>query len=428
MIIIDILREIYILFVEMAPYLMLGLLFVGLLNLFMTKDIVSKQIGKDNFSSVAKASLFGIPLPLCSCGVIPSSVYLAKNGASKGSVVSFLTSTPQTGIDSIIATYGMMGPVFAIFRPFAALIMGLTGGIITRFVNTDKNTPATKEWGNNLQIEEYDQEFGKEKNFGQRTLGSLKYAFFEFLDDISTHFIVGLIIAALITYFIPEGFFDNTGLNNGILGMLILVVIAIPMYVCATASIPIALSLIMKGFSPGVAFVFLAAGPATNAASLTILFKVLGKKATAIYLANIIIFSILFGLLLDKIFVMFNIDPMMQIMGGKHQHDMVTNNEFMIIVSAVFFILLSMSMFRKYIKPKLLKREISMEKENTKKIYIEGMTCNHCVMNVKKAIINTQGVKDVDVVLSDNAAYVEGDFDNAELTKAVEDIGYKVVN
>ena len=416
-----ILKATLFLFIEMAPYLMLGFLFVGILNLFITKDLIAKHIGDNSFKSVFKAALFGIPLPLCSCGVVPTSVYMAKNGASKPSVVSFLTATPQTGIDSILATYGMMGPVIAIFRPIAALLMGIINGILTRLGNI-KDTELIKP-DHKISLDSYSFNPKPKKDFKYYSQKLFVYPFVEFLDDISSQFIVGLFIAGLITYLIPENFFSKSMISNGLLGMLVLLLISIPMYVCATASIPIAVSLMLKGFSPGVAFVFLAAGPATNAASLSVISKVLGKKITTYYVVLIAVMSMAFGLLLDWIFLLLNIDPLSQI-ATVQGHNMNHFGIFQSIVSGILFILLIMSVYRKFIKPKF-KKELVM-KNNNQKINIDGMTCNHCVMNVTKTIEAIPGVNSVEVSLAEHAAFIEGEFDIDKLRKDVEAIGYKV--
>jgi uncharacterized membrane protein YraQ (UPF0718 family)/copper chaperone CopZ len=405
----------------MAPYIVLGLIFVGLLNLFVTKDMVSRHMGKNNFLSILKAALFGVPLPLCSCGVIPSSVYMYKNGASKSAVVSFLISTPQTGIDSIIATYGMLGWVFAIFRPIAAFAMGILGGVAVRIF--DKEKPGDGSRGQYIKVEEYTSPVKESK-----LRKFFYYPFVEFLDDISTQFIVGVFIAGLITYLIPDDFFAGTGITEGVFGMLIMIAIGIPMYVCATASIPIAIALMMKGFSPGTAFAFLAAGPATNAASLSILVKTIGKKTTTIFVGTIALLSLVFGLLLDKIFELTALDPHSMMMHGSHNHDDgLIPYELKITVSIVFLILLLMSVYRKYLSSLFRKKEKIMETQNVVKLSIEGMTCNHCVMNVKKAIEKVDGTSNVNVVLQDNAAYFDGTADVEKVKLSIEDVGYKVV-
>lgn len=428
MFIIDILYEIYKLFIEMAPYLLLGLTFVGLLNLFITKDLIAKYVGKNNIWSVIKAALFGIPLPLCSCGVVPSAVYLSNNGASKSSVVAFLISTPQTGIDSIIATYGMMGWVFAIYRPIAAFIMGIIGGSIINLIDKNDNKNNTNHTEYNTDSPKCnddscnDQQIDKsQKNIFQKFF---HYSFVEFLDDISIQFVLGLIIAGSIAYFIPTDLIENSSFSSGLLGMILMIIVGIPMYICATASIPIAVTLMLKGFSPGVAFVFLAVGPATNAASLTIILKVLGKKITALYVLVISIIAIIAGLILDKIFEIFPVNQS-QILHHIHEHGGLINQQLQWILATIFAILLVASLYRKFILSKIKSKEKHMDSTTVK---IGGMTCNHCVMNVKKAISSVEGVNDVEVNLEQGEAYIKGDFDIKKIEKAVTEIGYEFIN
>lgn len=420
--IIEFLHKVWALFLEMSPYLLLGISFVAILDLFVSKSFIAKQVSRNNLGSIVKTAVFGIPLPLCSCGVVPTSVYLEKSGASKPSVVSFLISTPQTGIDSIVATYGMLGPIFAIFRPLAAFVMGIIGGIVTMFFqNSFHNKDTVKD---NFQFNEI--ELIKDGNFLNRAKKSLRYAFVEFVDDISTQFLVGLIIAGAIAYFVPDDFFASYLGNNKALGLLAIILFAIPMYVCATASIPIAVSLMMKGFSPGIAYVFLVAGPVTNAASIVILAKVLGKKLIIIYILTVIILAILFGLLLDWIFIITGINPHTQ-MSHAHLHShsaSIYSTDF--IYGLLFLILLIASYYRKiYGKLKGIKMA---ENTSTSKIYkIDGMTCNHCVMNVEKAIRNVPGVTNVEVNLSAGVAKVEGNVATEQIKNAIEAIGYKFV-
>jgi len=419
----EILLEILELFLEMSPYILFGLLFVGLLNLYFTKEMIMRHVGKNNFMSVLKAAIFGIPLPLCSCGVVPASVFMAKSGASRGSVVSFLTSTPQTGIDSIIATYGMMGWLFAIYRPIAALMMGIFGGLVTKIAEKPKDIGKVQKRINTEQYKTID------KNIG--LMGKIKkmitYSFSEFLDDIALQFIIGIIIAGLISYFIPDDFFEGSIITDGILGMLLMILVGVPMYICATASIPIAITLILKGFSPGVAFVFLAVGPATNAATFTIIADSIGKKAAAIYVVSISVSAIMFGYILEWLFSVSKLDPI-QMVSYKHDHSMFITEEIQLVLGIIFFILLLMSLYRKYFRSILNKFGLKMDKNKAKKINIEGMTCNHCSMTVEKAIKKVDGVTEINVDLNDNAAYVNGNFDEAIVKKAIEDAGYKVIS
>ncbi len=418
-ILLGLLSEIYFMFIEMAPYLFLGLIFVGILHIYISKQFVASQLGKANIWSVIKASVLGVPLPLCSCGVIPTAVFMHKNGARKGSVVSFLISTPQTGVDSIIATYGMLGPIFAIFRPFAAFLMGILGGGIIHFfekrgalkdqIAIDDVSDATCDAPLAISQSAF---WNKINKFG-------RYAFKEFLDDISIQFGIGIVIAGIITFALPDDIASIFGTSSNLIAMLAVILIGVPMYICATASIPIALALIMKGFSPGVAFVFLAVGPATNAATIAILQKVLGKKMTIFYLLVLVILSLLAGFALDAIYTAYEF-PLPTEMHRHSSHLLITPTV-KYILSAVFLILLLMSYYRK------IKGKAKMKQsEDTTVIHVSGMTCNHCVANVKSAAEKIQGVEGVDVNLDSGKVSIEGDFDIEKVKKAIEATGYDV--
>ncbi len=408
-------------FLMVSPYILLGIVFVVILDLFVSKEFVLKNVGRNNFASIVKTAILGIPLPLCSCGVIPTSVYLAKSGASKPSVVSFLISTPQTGVDSIVATYWLLGPVFAVFRPLAALAMGIIGGVATMLF--EKRNDNSKI---NFSIKEYRQEYKPEYTFPKRVLKSLKFGFVDFIDDIVLQFIIGILVSALISFFVPDDFFADTVVSDNILGMVVIILFSIPMYVCATASIPVAITLMMKGLSPGVAYVFLVSGPVTNAASIAILSRVFDKKTITIYIATVFIASIAFGSFLNWIFEYFQIDPhsSMKHFHSGHEHF----SAWEIVFGFIFFIIIFASLWRKY-SPKLFRkqfREVKMS-ENIKRIKIEGMTCNHCAMNVEKAIGKISGVEDVKVDLANSVAIVKGNFNLDEVKNTVDGIGYKFI-
>ncbi len=385
----DFLTNLWDLFVDMSFYLVIGLLFTGILHAFVNKDLILKHIGKRNTSSVVKASVFGVPLPLCSCGVVPTAMYLGKNGASKGAVVSFLTSTPQTGVDSIIATYGLMGPFFAFFRAIAAFFSGIISGIITNILcKNDKSdfinavtscgcsepkveetsscccsapkveetsscccsAPKVEETSSCCcsapKVEETSScgcsstTSNETKTFGAKIKSVFTYSFGEFLDEIAVNFLAGLFVAALISTFIPQEWLSS--FSNPLLSMLVMLIIGIPMYICSTASIPIAVSLMMKGISPGSAFVFLFAGPVTNIASLAILAKALGKKVLIIYLLCVAGCAILFGLILDYIIELINYDGITEVIHHSHGTPV-----YMVVVSVIFGLLVLLSVIRK---------------------------------------------------------------------------------
>jgi len=316
----------------MAPYILFGLLFAGILHELVPETLVTKHLGRENIFSVIKATLFGIPLPVCSCGVIPLATSIKKSGASKGATLSFLISTPITGVDSIMATYGMFGWVFTLYRVFTSMIIAMIAGIMTNLLDK-KAQPGQEEvkqmfstagaeqttlQGMNAlsatPIEEVVSccsagsscDSGSKSNFSINK--ALKYAFVTLLGDIAKPLFLGLIIGALISVAIPQNLSDILIAYSWI-SYLIIIAIAVPMYVCATASLPIAAALMISGVSAGAAFVFLSAGPATNTVTIGVVKKMLGSRSLYIYLGSIIIGSMLFGMGLDYIFDIANISP-----------------------------------------------------------------------------------------------------------------------
>ncbi len=332
------------LFIDMSFYIMIGLLLVGILHVFVKKDWIIKQLGSNSITSVIKSSLIGVPLPLCSCGVIPTAIEMKKSGASNGAVISFLISTPQTGVDNIIATWGLLGPFMAVFRAISAFVSGIIGGIIVNIFCFKEEVKEVKQSccctnKKNDAKEEYESLANKIKRV-------FKYSFFEFLDEISLHLILGIFVSAIISVLIPEDFFIGIGLDSGILAMLLMVVIGLPMYICSTSSIPIALSLVLKGLSPGAAFVFLFTGPVTNIASLIVLAKTFSKKVIAIYLGSVVILSIISGYIFDYMIGIFGIDLHSHLSHAGHmKNDTVANT-----LAIIFFVLLTTSMVKKLIK------------------------------------------------------------------------------
>ena len=300
--ILGILNESLILLYAMSPYLLFGFLFAGILHAFISLDWIARHLGKSSIGSVIKAVLLGIPLPLCSCGVIPAAIMLNKKGASRGAVTSFLIATPITGVDSIFATYSLMGFFFAIFRVIAASVTAIIAGILGNIFLKGEERPADLstlekhhccESGDGSSCECHRGAWYKVKEL-------FSYAFVELLGDIWKWLVIGLLIGGLIAYFVPQSFVERY-LGSHIWSMLVMLVIGIPMYVCSTGSLPIAAALMLKGMSPGAAMVFLLAGPATNAITITVVSKELGKGATIIYVLTIAVMSIVFGFALNQI-------------------------------------------------------------------------------------------------------------------------------
>ncbi len=283
----------------MAPYILFGLFFAGIMHELVPDTLVSKHLGKDSIGSVIKATLFGVPLPVCSCGVIPLATSIKKSGASNGATLSFLISTPITGVDSIMATYGMFGWVFMIYRVFTSMLISMIAGISTNiFVKDNAKFQVVEEVGSCCSSNSCCDSEPKKKSFSFKR--ALDYGFVTLLGDIASALFWGLIIGALITVLIPSNLSEILT-QYSYLSYLIVIAIAVPMYVCATASLPIAAGLMLAGVSPGAAFVFLSAGPATNTVTIGVVKKMLGVKTLYIYLGTIIIGSILFGLGLDYI-------------------------------------------------------------------------------------------------------------------------------
>ncbi len=275
---------------EMSPYLLFGLFAAGILSVLVSQSIVERHLGGKGIWPLVKASLFGVPLPLCSCGVIPVSMSLHKHGASKGSVISFLLSTPQTGADSVLVTLSLLGPLFAVFRPVAAFITGIIGGSLINVFDKEQEKKGQKPQERTEQC--------CPGNQNKKIVRCLKYGFVTLPRDIGRAMLVGLAIAAVISALIPDGYFAER-LGTGIFAMVVMMFLGIPVYVCATASVPVAAALILKGLTPGAALVFLMTGPATNAASFVTIWKTLGRRTAITYLLTVAGSALLAGMLLD---------------------------------------------------------------------------------------------------------------------------------
>lgn len=349
--------EILLLINEMSPYLLLGFLLAGLMHAFIPGRYYTRFLSKPTLGSVINAAIFGIPLPLCSCGVIPTAMSLRKEGASRGAVTSFLIATPQTGIDSIIATFSLMGVPFAVIRPIAALITAVLGGwMVNTFVSLrDRRAHREMAEGTIVKKEEtetctchchchenkaesccpegdsddhhHHHHSGEHHHhsshhrhsshhhhsssaschchdrkipntIGGKIVEALRYAFLDMMSDIGKWLVIGLVVAGLITIYVPDEVFTIFK-DNTMASMILVLIISIPMYLCATGSIPIAVVLMLKGLTPGAALVLLMAGPACNMASILVIRKGLGFRTLVIYILSIVIGAVFFGCLID---------------------------------------------------------------------------------------------------------------------------------
>lgn len=397
----------------MSPYLLLGFLIAGVLHSFVPSSIYSRYLAGTGLRSVATAAAFGIPLPLCSCGVLPTAVALRRSGASRAASTSFLIATPQTGVDSIAATYSMMGLPFAILRPVAALVTSLIGGLAVGHWERKGSLGDIKEEG--------DYEFSQlPKGLWNKIVETFKYGFFDMMQSIGRWLLLGLVIATLITVLLPDNFF-STYARWPLLNMFIIVLVAVPMYVCATGSIPIAAALMLKGMSPGCALVLLMAGPAANVASMFIVNKAFGRKATIVYLLSIIGGAIGFGLLVDywpglrETFI--DALPHHMMHHGMHGASWLNT-----ACSVALLGMIIVALGAKYWKSYQIKRNKTTAMKEFK---VKGMMCAHCKANVEKGLAALPGVEKVTVDLAKGTALVEGSIPDQLIIDCIEDLGYQ---
>jgi len=312
-------------YLDTAFWLLFGLLVAGLIKGYVSEARMSRWLGGRGAGSVVRATMVGAPLPLCSCGVLPVALGLRRSGASKGATVSFLISTPETSVDSITVTYALMGPVMAVVRPIAALVSALVTGLMALFLPDDPGAEKLRAEDPNRSCcsTESDCCSGKAeeaessccsgtqpKKEAPAWLQGMRYTLTTMLDDISGWLIAGIVVAGLVAAFVPQDWLAQWG--AGPWAMLAMVMVGIPMYVCATASTPIAAALMLAGVSPGAVLVFLLVGPATNFAGLAIIGRELGRKALVVYLAGLVASSVALGVLLDVALTGLDVDPVIQ--------------------------------------------------------------------------------------------------------------------
>ncbi|RLA60382.1 MAG: permease [Epsilonproteobacteria bacterium] len=319
-----------------SPFLLLGIVVAGLLHSFVKISLIKKLMGGKKVSSIFTASLLGIPLPLCSCSVIPTAVTLKKSGASNGATSAFLISTPETGIDSLALTYGLIDLPMTIIRPLAAFLTATVAGILQFIFNEE---PEEK-------IEYLKEKKIHEEGFKARLKSGISYAFNDLMEDMALWLAIGLLVGALINYFIPAEYFS---ILSGWQGKLLILLVGIPTYICASATTPIAASMIIKGMSPGSALLLLLVGPATNISNILVLQKFIGKKGILINVFSIAIISLLLSFLVDFMYEYFAW-PLDFKMTEGHGHEAFSPWEHL---SAIF---MSLLIIRGIYKEEILKR------------------------------------------------------------------------
>ena len=388
-------KEMWTLSVDMAPYILLGMLVSGIISVFVNSDMIFKHIGPKNFTSTLKSTLFGVPLPLCSCGVIPVAATLRESGASKGSTVSFLVSTPQTGVDSVFLTYGMLGPAFALFRPIAAFFSGILSGVVINNFDEDEHYYTRKE----------DLEKNNQLQFKDKIISGVKYGFISLPADIVVPLFKGLLVAAAISIFLPPDYIANHFTSNKYVQSLTMLAISIPFYVCATASIPVAVALMAKGISPGAAFIFLMAGPATNASSIAVIKNILGAKTLYFYLALISFSAIIFGLTFDLLFK----ETAFAVPNLLHHHNHGSGLGTLLGFAFILILINAyISRFKENGRVNHSNDSLLNESFSQRQIIVDGMTCGHCKESVENVLNTFDNVKKASVDLISGKVILEG--------------------
>ncbi len=399
------LRELWQVMIDLSPSLLLGLFIAGLLHVYLPKGLVRRGFNRPDMRSVTRASLIGVPLSLCSCGVIPTALGLRKEGASKGATTAFMISTPQIGVDSILVSASFLGWPFALFKLAAAFVTGLIGGaLVNRFTAPDPSP------------DEVDEAPSDQAPAGGLA-AVLRYALFDLLAAIDLWIIAGVLAAAFVTVVLPTDYLAGLAWTQGIAGMLLVLAISIPLYVCTTGSVPIAASLIAAGMPAGTALVFLMAGPATNVATLGAVYRTLGGRVLALYLGTVAFMSISLGLLFD--FLLSGVRPTDDLQ--PHGVDWIGTPSAIAVAALLTYLVL------RRVAAALDARRTRAADEQGVTLKVEGMSCQHCVASVKRSLEGLEAVDEASPNLASGLVRVRGDrLDAGDLVRAVEQAGFRV--
>jgi len=400
--------ETFRLFIEISPYLLLGFLFAGLLHTILGEKYIQKHFSKSGLWSTIKAAIFGIPLPVCSCAVIPLAESLRKDGASKSATMSFLVSTPSSGVDSILATYALMGPIFAVFRPIASFLSGILVGIVTHLKGGEKKSPPPAAVTNN------------NKNRKKSLREVFVYGFKVLPAEIAKWLVIGVILGGAISALVPDDFGAKYLLGSSVLNYVVILLISIPLYVCATGSIPIAASLMAKGVLPGAALALLIAGPATNSVTISFVYKRMGKKVTVFYVLSIVVVSVVTGLIFDALWAKIGASIDLVTAGGAHMPQSI-NISAAVLMAVVF--LNSRYPLEKIFKTK--RSDKMEENKNLHKIKVPDMTCQHCMMRITDALRQVPEIHSVSVDLNKKEVAVDSTLERQVIVDNIKQIGYQ---
>jgi uncharacterized membrane protein YraQ (UPF0718 family)/copper chaperone CopZ len=392
----SVIKQIWDFILIVSPWLILGFLFSGLIHTFIGEKFIRQHLGGRGFSPVLKATLFGIPLPICSCGVIPLSAGLRNDGASKAATMSFLVSTPTTGIDSIFVTYAFLGTAFAIVRPLSALVGGLLVGSLISLLVKEK-----------IDKRDFQPVPKHAHSLKDRLKDGFSYGFGALPDDVGKTVFWGILIGGALSALLPRDV-SEAYLSNPVIAYPLMLTISVPLYVCAIGSVPVAAAMISKGLIPGAALAFLIAGTATNAVTIAFVAKKFGKRILIIYLVSIVFLALISGILLDSL------------LGGVVAKDMLFKGRelpyLLKLVSTVLFVGLVIKSFWKKKGEKI--------KEVKYTFHVPDMECKHCQMTLQQALKEMPGVKNVEVLLGEKLVKLDGEVDETTIRKQLEKAGY----
>lgn len=398
--------ELWRILLELSPSLLLGLLVAGLMHVYLPRGWIEARLSGSGPGAVLRAVLIGVPMPLCSCGVVPTAIGLKNQGASRAAATAFLISTPQTGVDSVLVSASFLGWPFALFKVAAAFVTGVIGGALVGLVAPDEVKP---------------QPTGGAAATPDQPRGGLlqaaRYAVFELLAMIDLWIAGGVLVAALISTVVPADFFLGATWAQGPIGMLLVLALSLPLYVCTTGSVPIAASLIAAGMPTGTALVFLMAGPATNVATMGAVYRTLGLRVLGIYLGTVAVMSVLLGMSFDFV------------LGGAgaaaahHHHE----TSWLATGSAITLLALLVVLSSQRLARRITAATHRGDEDNMDLILqVDGMSCQHCVANVKKTLEAFDEVEEANPDLATGRVKVRGgQLDSSALVAAIEKAGYK---
>jgi uncharacterized protein len=399
---IELLTEMWLVLVQLAPWILLGTLIAGLVHIFLPRNFVRHSFRGP--AGVLKAVGLGVPLPLCSCGVIPAGIGLKKDGASNGAAIGFLISTPQTGVDSILVSASFLGWPFALFKVFSAAVTGIVGGLLVdRFVGHGE--------------ESGEPEPASCATDGRRGVRAMLAHGVDIIRSIWHWLLIGVVVSAAIEVLVPDTVFTAVSVWGSLSSALAALAISLPLYVCATASVPIAAALVAGGLPPGAALVFLMAGPATNVATIGAVYRRFGWATMSIYLATIVVGSILFAVAFDWLLTATPLE-----IPDCHEHGPAPWS----IASALFLLALIAWFAADDLRRRWFHRPAAASAELPElRVSVQGMSCNNCVTRLEKALRATEGIDWASVNLEPGEAVVRGCIDKQQVVRAIQAAGFQ---